>query len=108
MSQIARFCRNIIPSRISFLFFRLDPFWGRVKILGLRRRIRTKKGKEDNIWERKIFGLSRRNRTEKEREKNIWRRKIFGTGRRIGTEKENICRKKICLMQRKIRKEREK
>ena len=89
MLQIARFCRNIMPSRISFLFFRLDPFCGsdRVKIFRTWRRRKTKKGKEDNIWERKIFGLWRRNKTEKEREKNILRRKIFGTGRRRGTEK---------------------
>ena len=42
-----------------------------------RRRRKTEKGKEENIWRRKnIFG--RRGKTENENEESIWRRKIFG------------------------------
>ena len=60
--------------------------------------------REQRKRRRKIFGLSRRNRTEKEREKyfekeNIWYREKKRNGE-VG--------KKICLMLRKIRKEREK
>ena len=41
-----------------------------------RRRRKTEKGKEENIWRRKnIFG--RRGKTENENEESIWRRKYF-------------------------------
>ena len=57
-----------------------------------RRRRKTEKGKEENIWRRKISGYLRRRRTEKGNEENVWRRKISGFlwSRRAEKEKKEI------------------
>ena len=52
-------------------FCREEGKWG--KYIVLRRRGKTKREKEDNIWKRKIYILQRRMRTEKEKEENVWR-----------------------------------
>ena len=42
---------------------------------GQRRRRKTEKEKNENIWRMKIYSLQRRRKTEKA--KNVWRRNFF-------------------------------
>ena len=53
-----------------------------------RRRIKTEKEKEENIWRRKISFFAE----EREKEENIWRRKTSFCG---GEEKRRRKRRKI-------------